>query len=248
MVSPPGPPIPRASSPLACNLQGWGGRRGADRAVEVGAVPTAGVAVSFDLFGTLVDVDRPADPAAAVAAELDARDVPVPDDWARAYGQRHVDAPDGAEVPLPAHVNAALASRGVRARSNAVRRAVVAAFDPDVETRPGAAEAVAAAAERGPVGILSNCSVPELAGKTLIRADIDRDAFDIVVTSVGCGWRKPDPRAFEAVAGHLEVPVSALTHVGDDPDTDGGATDAGARAVLLSDVPLADLPAYLGWE
>jgi len=105
--------------------------------------------VSFDLFGTLVTADRPDDPAAAVATELAKRDVTVPDDWADAYAEPHVDAPDGAEVPLPAHVSRALASCGVDYEHNAARRAVVAAFDPTVETKPGALEAVDAARERG---------------------------------------------------------------------------------------------------
>jgi len=206
------------------------------------------VAVSFDLFGTLVTVDRPDDPATAVAAELRERGVTVPEDWGRAYRERHVDAPAGAEVPLPAHVAAALASRGVTVSNNAVRRAVVAAFDPVVETRPGAVAAVKAAAERGPVGVLSNCSVPELVTRSLVRSDVDRAAFDAVVTSAGCGWRKPDRRAFEAVADALSVPLADLVHVGDDPATDGGADDVGATACLLSDVPLAAVPERLARE
>jgi len=210
-------------------------------------------ATSFDLFGTLVAVERPSDPAAAVATELRARGVPVPDDWGDAYAESHVDAPEGAEVPLPTHVSAALASRGVDAtgeghgdgRGNVLRRAVVAAFDPEVRTRHGARRAVESAADRGPVGVLSNCSVPELARRALLRSDLDREAFDAVVTSVGCGWRKPDRRAFEAVAARLRVEPSALVHVGDDPRTDGGAADAGATSILLDDVSLPELPAAL---
>ena len=71
------------------------------------------MAVTFDLFGTLVDVEYPSDPAEIVARELESRGVEVPDDWHVAYGERHVDAPVGAEVPLPAHVAHALDSRGV---------------------------------------------------------------------------------------------------------------------------------------
>ena len=208
------------------------------------------MAVSFDLFGTLVDADRPDDPADAIAAELRERGVTVPDDWDRAYREAHADAPAGAEVPLPAHVSAALTSRGVDAPGNAARRAVVSAFDPKVETRDGAVEAVEAASERGPVGILSNCSVPQLARKALIRSDLDRDRFDAVVTSVACGWRKPAPQAFETCADRLGGRVSELTHVGDDPRTDGGRaddglTDAGGEAVLLSGVPLTEFPDWL---
>ena len=204
------------------------------------------VAVSFDLFGTLVRAQRPPDPAAAIAAHLADRDVTVPDDWADAYREHHIDVPAGAEVGLPTHVKAALASRGISVSKTSVRRAVVAAFEPTVSTREGAVHAINAAAEHGPVGVLSNCAVPELARHALSRSALSLDALDAVVTSVDCGWRKPDRRAFETVADRLGVPLVALVHVGDDPHADGGATTAGARAILLDDVPLTDLPAALG--
>ncbi|WP_338727492.1 HAD family hydrolase [Haladaptatus sp. DJG-WS-42] len=209
------------------------------------------MSVSFDLFGTLVEAEYPENPAAAVGAELAARNVPVPDDWEDAYHEVHIDAPEGAEVPLPAHVNAALRSRDVDFRvggdghGNVVRRALVAAFDPEVTTREGAVEAVKAAAAHGPVAILSNCSVPDLANRTLIRSELYPPMFDCIMTSLGCGWRKPDARAFESVARMLDTPIENLIHVGDDPATDGGAADAGATAVLLSDVPLTEFPDWL---
>ena len=213
-------------------------------------------AVSFDLFGTLVGVDPPADPAGAVAAELRARSVDVPDDWRDVYAEPHVDAPTGAEVPLLTHVRCALEARSVEVPAaddarldtpepgsdDVVTSAVTAAFGADVETRPGAVAAVEAAADRGPVGVLSNCSVPGLVERSLSRSNLAREAFDAVVTSVGCGWRKPDRRAFEAIATELDVPPSALVHVGDDPTTDGGAADTGATAVLLDDVSLSQIP------
>lgn len=196
--------------------------------------------VSFDLFGTLVSVDRPEGPAAIIARELRERDVSVPSDFPDAYRERHVDAPEGAEVPLPAHVAAALSSRGVEAPNNAARRAVVAAFDPEVRRRDGALEAIEAAAERGPVGLCSNCSVPKLVGRTLIRADL-KESFDAVVTSVGCGWRKPDPRAFETLAGKLGVEADSIVHVGDDPATDGGIETAGGRFIDINETSLSNL-------
>ncbi|WP_439025413.1 HAD family hydrolase [Haloarchaeobius sp. DT45] len=206
------------------------------------------MAVSFDLFGTLVDVDRPADPAEAVARALRDRDVAVPDDWDEAYREVHIDAPAGAEVPLPAHVSAALQSRGVDAPGNAPRRAVVSAFDPEVRTRAGAVEAVEAAREQGRVALCSNCAVPELVGRTLVRSELSRDDFDTIVTSVACGWRKPDPHIFETVARQMSCDVVDLTHVGDDPQTDGGIEDVGGQFVNVSEMQLPTLPTELGWS
>lgn len=197
------------------------------------------MAVTFDLFGTLVSVDRPDDPASAVAAELRARGVDVPENWAAIYRQRHVEAPPGAEVPLPAHVAAALRSRGVETPNNAARRAVVAAFDPEVQTHAGAVEAVEAAGEAGPVGLVSNCSVPELVGRTLVRADLTRSAFDAIVTSAGCGWRKPHERAFSTAADLLDADPESIVHIGDDPETDGGIEDLGGRFVDVGEVSLS---------
>lgn len=201
--------------------------------------------ISFDLFGTLVEVSSPPNPATAVATELRKRDVPVPDDWDAAYTEQHVDVPDGTELSLPEHVHEALASRGVTAAPDMVERAVSTAFEPTVQTRDGARDALLAAERLGPVGILSNCSVPSLAETALARSTLDSSRFDAVVTSVDCGWRKPHPRAFETVASALDCRVEELCHVGDDPRTDGGVTDAGGTAILLDETPLERIPSQL---
>ena len=201
--------------------------------------------VSFDLFGTLVAVDRPEDPAAAVAGALADRGVAVPDGWVDAYRKPHLDVVEGRELPLTDHVGAALRSRGVEPEQITIDSAVRSAFDGPVRTREGAADAVAASADRGPVGLLSNCSVPGLVERTLERSAVPTDWFDSVVTSVDCGWRKPDPRAFETAAEELGVPPERLVHVGDDPETDGGVEAVGGTFVSIMDHPLPELPARL---
>lgn len=195
-------------------------------------------AVSFDCFGTLLSVDRPDDPAGAVATALQQRGIDVPEDWAAAYAHPHVELDPGRELSLVAHVEAALASRRDRQVSTAtVRGAVQDAFDVAVRTREGARSAVEAAADTGPVGICSNCAVPGLVAQALGRSAIDATRFDAIVTSVGCGWRKPHPRAFRAIAEELRVSHDAMIHVGDDPETDGAAPNA----VLLSERSLGEL-------
>ena len=202
------------------------------------------MAISFDLFGTLVTAERPAVPWDAAATELTARGVSVPDDWEEAYRSTHVDIERGRELSLATHATAALASRGIDADEDVVRDALLAAFDGPVEARDGARAALRAAAANGPVGLLSNCSLPGLVERTLDRADFSTE-FDAVVTSVGCGWRKPHDEAFRAVADGLGVPLDGLVHVGDDPRTDGGARTTDATVVLTDDVSLPAFPAWL---
>ena len=207
------------------------------------------MAVSFDLFGTLVDAQRPATPWDAAATELEERGVVVPDDWEDAYRSTHVRVERGRELSLVAHTQAALASRGVEVDADTVRATLLAAFDGPVDVRPGAHSALAAAAASGPVGILSNCSLPGLVERTLSRAAF-AVPLDAVVTSVGCGWRKPHDEAFGAVADALGVPLGSLVHVGDDPRTDGGARTTAATLLLTDDVPLSAFPAWLeeSWD
>ncbi|MEF8978831.1 MAG: HAD family hydrolase [Haloarculaceae archaeon] len=202
------------------------------------------MAVSFDLFDTLVTADRPDEPWAAVADALDARGVTVPRDWEEAYRSSHHPVDRGAELSLVAHTRAALDSRGVDADSETVQEATLAAFDGPVEVRMGAEGALRAAADAGPVGVLSNCSLPGLVERTIARATLPV-SFDAVVTSVGCGWRKPHDRAFEAAADRLGVTPSGLVHVGDDPRADGGGRTAGVTVVLTDEVPLSDVPDWL---
>jgi len=194
---------------------------------------TAIAGVSFDLFDTLLRVEKPEKPAQAVARALRTREIAVPADWEQLYHQPHIELSEGRELSLVEHVSAALASDSTDASEDSIEAAVLEAFDAAVNTRAGAPEALERLSVRGPVGVLSNCSVPGLVPHTLEASRLQLDQFDAIVSSVDCGWRKPDPRAFERVASELEIDPDQLVHVGDDPETDGNACVVGAEAVLL---------------
>lgn len=202
------------------------------------------MAVSFDLYDTLVVADRPAEPWSAVGAELATRDVAVPADWETAYRSPHTDTDPLAEHSLVSHTRAALASRGVTAEAAVVREALLDAFDGEVELVAGAPAALRAAADAGPICILSNCSLPGLVEATIDRVDLPVEP-DATVTSVSCGWRKPHDRAFAAAADALGVDLADLVHVGDDPRTDGGGRTAGVTVVLTDEIPLTAFPEWL---
>lgn len=209
-------------------------------------------AVSFDLFGTLVIAERPADPATAVGVALRDRDVDLPADWTEAYRTSHVDVERGHELALSKHVLAVLRDAGVGddVDETLVREALLDAFDAPIRTREGAVDVVTAVAERVPVAILSNSSVPGLVSRTVRRSSLPQDEFVAVLASVDVGWRKPWPGAFEAVAAELGVELSGLLHVGDDPRTDGGAERSGARSVIVEragPLEIDAIDAEVGW-
>lgn len=206
------------------------------------------MAVSFDLFGTLVQADRPGEPWDAVGEALSERDVSVPADWEATYRSAHVETAPLAAQSLVEHTQAALASQGIDADGDVVHDALLAAFDGQVTVADGAERALSAARGTGPVGLLSNCSVPGLVERTLERASLS-GRFDAVVTSLGCGWRKPHDRAFTHVSDALGADPDSLLHVGDDSRADGGGRTTGATVVLTGQTPLSEFPSVLeGWQ
>lgn len=202
------------------------------------------VVVSFDCFGTLLDIQDQSDPAGSVATELSARGVSVPPDWSVAYGESHTVVPSGVAVSLTEHVVHALESRGIETDRARCARAVGAAFAPEVQVRSGTQTALTAAARHGRVGICSNCSVSGLVRRSLARSDVEQ-SFDAVVTSVGCGFRKPHPRPFEAVASQLGASSELLVHIGDDPDSDGGVEAIGGTFIDVNESSLETIPERL---
>lgn len=199
------------------------------------------MAVSFDLFGTLVRREYPEEPAVAIGEALEARGVTPPPDWVDTYGAVQRSIPDEREVPLQGHVCMALERGGVECDIATVRDAVLAALDPVVEPREGAQSAVRAARGKGPVGLCTNCRMPEFVGLSLARAGIDPDSFDTCVSSAGCGWRKPAPQIFTTVADRLDVTADRMTHVGASQETDGGIESVGGTILLVEDRPLREI-------
>lgn len=201
-------------------------------------------AVSFDLFGTLIEVERPADPAHAVGTSLEDRGITIPSNWTERYRTPTDDLDPGAERSLYDHVIAILESSPGNAdlSPDRVTAAVDDAFEPTVDTVRPAPAVVQSVSERVPVAICSNSSIPKLVDRAIARSDVDREVFDTVIASVDCGFRKPDRRAFERVAKRIGVDVEALLHVGDDPDTDGGIVDAGGQFLSVETVEFEQIP------
>jgi len=107
----------------------------------------------------------------------------------------------------------------------------VARLPESLEPVPGARELLARLTEMGvPTAILTNGWSPlqqrkaELLGYT-----------GTVLVSDDLGVRKPDPRAFAALAAALRTPAEGILYVGDSPETDiVGARSAGMGAAWLA--------------
>ncbi len=86
--------------------------------------------------------------------------------------------------------------------------------------------------ERFRLGLLTNGNAQQQLDK-LKRIGI-LDAFDTVCISEEIGVQKPDPRAFEMLAGRLGCSLDECLFIGDNPDQDiAGAIGAGMRAALV---------------
>ena len=83
------------------------------------------------------------------------------------------------------------------------------------------------------LGLISNTHYPDLIYRNLAKARLN-SAFDVIVTSVEFGIKKPDPRIFEHAASLLGVKTRDCIYIGDDPREDyEGAIGAGMEALLI---------------
>lgn len=84
------------------------------------------------------------------------------------------------------------------------------------------------------LGVVSNTRSHLLVEKTLGHLGV-RALFDPVVTSAGCGWRKPSPRIFRKVLDVWGLPAEHVVMIGDSPTKDvAGARALGMRTVWLT--------------
>lgn len=204
------------------------------------------MALSFELFGTLPGAPATSAHASAVAVELERRGASVLNDWAVGFRHHPVDAPTGEAIPVDRHAHSLLSKRGVEADRGTVGQAVTSTFEPAVNGRPGPCDAARSAASHDPVGSLFYHSVAGLAQRSVRARSHGASGFDAMGSAVDCGWRKPNPRSFEAVADRVDTPLESLVHLGDDPATDGGADAAGETARMTSETPLGDFPRRFG--
>lgn len=83
------------------------------------------------------------------------------------------------------------------------------------------------------LGLISNTHYPSLVYQNLAKTRLD-NFFDVVVTSVEFGIKKPDRRIFEHAARLMGVKTGNCIYVGDDPKDDyEGAISAGMEAILI---------------
>lgn len=123
----------------------------------------------------------------------------------------------------------------------AIGREVAEAFATErdhrnVESRPGALDALDALGEAYDLGLVTNGS-PEMQRQKLEGIGV-ADRFDVEVFAGYDAPRKPDPEPFRVALDALDADPSRAVYVGDSLDSDvAGAAAAGIDSVLVSADP-----------
>jgi HAD superfamily hydrolase (TIGR01549 family) len=92
------------------------------------------------------------------------------------------------------------------------------------DRRPGCRPALQTLRRHFRLGVVTN-GVDRVQRSRLAIAGLT-GFFEVVVTSQGCGYAKPDPRILHVALEALGVLPRRALYVGDDPATDGGAARA----------------------
>ncbi|MGD0750210.1 MAG: HAD family hydrolase [Anaerolineales bacterium] len=84
------------------------------------------------------------------------------------------------------------------------------------------------------LGMVSNTSDDKNVQQLVDRWKL-RPFFETIVTSAGCGFRKPDQRIFRLALDHFGVPPEQVAMVGDSPEADIlGANQMGFYSILIT--------------
>lgn len=58
--------------------------------------------------------------------------------------------------------------------------------------------------------------------------------FDLYVSSLSCGFRKPNPKGLELIANHFNIPVTELVFIGDEEKDKKTADNAGCKFIRIN--------------
>lgn len=89
---------------------------------------------------------------------------------------------------------------------------------------PGARSALRALRRRYRLGVVTNGI--DRVQRSRLRVSGLLPFFEVVVTSAGCGYTKPDPRILHVALDSLGLSPGEAIYVGDDPAVDGKAARA----------------------
>ncbi len=218
-------------------------------------------AVGFDLFNTLITVEKGALKDAVDSLLNSLRKGGIEPDDAR-FVEDHRSAAlrfieetrrDGRETHNRFWIQAALKAQGILVPPDDPRiaegvEAYFSTFLDHVRLIPGTLEMLESVARRYRVGLLSNFTHTPAALAILNTVELAR-FFEVCVISGDIGYRKPHARAFEALVSGLGVDSACMIYVGDDPESDvTGALESGLRPVWSTYVRDHGLPFAPGYD
>ena len=212
-------------------------------------------AVAFDLFNTLITVEPDALPVALgrLVASLARNGLEVDAQvFAAAHRQAALDHVaktriDGRETHNRFWISDALAALGsnVMPDDRRIAAAVEAYFSAFLELSrriPGTRRLLETLRPDYRLGLLSNFTHGPAASAVLDQLELT-PLFDLVIISGDLGYRKPHPRAFEALSRGFQLEPGSIVFVGDDPECDvHGARNAGLQPVWTTYVRDRNIP------
>lgn len=212
-------------------------------------------AIGFDLFNTLITVDKSALGEAVGRLTKSLRQSGFVLDG-ETFKQAHKQAAlkyfkearrEGRETHNSLWISAALESQEYHVppedpRIGAAVDAYFSAFLGDVHLIPGTLSLMRELKGSYRLGLLSNFTHAPAARDLMDRVGLT-PFFDVVLISGDLGFRKPHPMVFQRLVEELGVRREAILYVGDDPEPDiTGAREAGIQPVWTTYVRDRHIP------